>query len=160
MGKEEELILEYLSTHKKKIRLDEYAKHLLEVSDDELEYCEYVISEITLLLRKNGISLENLDSETSKIVNVEKIANYSTGLDLIMIRKEVPEKFIICEFIHEHVHRNFHTKKWNESKYEPDKLGLIKREKLEEYTCKIISHKYAEKKGFGDEYARKIGLFI
>jgi hypothetical protein len=159
MRKEEELILEYLSAHKKKIRLDEYAKHLLEISDDELEYCEYVISEITLLLRKNGISLEHLDAQTSKIVNVEKMANYSTGFDLILIRKEVPEKFIICEFIHEHAHRNFYTKKWNKSKYKPDKTGLLKIDELEEYTCKIISYEYAKEKGFGDEYAKVIGLF-
>lgn len=156
MADAEELILSYLREHKKEIFLDEEGAKILEILEGKYTYYEYVISEMVLLIKKNKISLASIDPKLNKtILNPKRKANYITGQDMIIIQKNVPSQFIVCEFIHEYVHKKFHDGEWNLSKF---KEPVFPVPDPQEVICNILSLKYSEKKGFREEYAALLGI--
>ena len=156
--KVEQIILEYLKKNRKTIILDSNAKEILKVDSDSFEYFEYEISEINIEIRKAGLSLDNLPPSILNLTKSQRYANYLSKINMIAIKKGIPKEYIMCEFIHEFIHRKFSLREWDKTNFKkilPDMIDFGP----EENTCKILSYEYAKKKGFEKEYAKNIGLF-
>jgi len=156
--KAEQIVLKYLKKNRKKISLDDDAKKILREDSDSFEYFEYEISEINTELRKAGLSLEKLPENILKLTNPLRNANYLSGSDMISIKRKTLNEFIMCEFIHEFAHRKFFLKEWDKTNFKKNPSNINDLDP-EEYTCKILGWKYAEKKGYGKKYGEYIGLF-
>ena len=149
----------YLLDNKKRIRLDNDSKKILEEKINEWTYYEYEPSEIKQKFKEVGVDIDELPKKNwNKLFDEKHSATYIEGLKSILIRKAiVTTKFLMCEFIHEFAHYKFHIKTWTKKNYKSHKPN-IPVEDEEEYTCKILSLEYTQKNGFSKEYEKRIGL--
>lgn len=144
------LIGDYLFQNYRTITLDEDAKKILEADIDKGEYFLYDPEEIATILRKNNIVFNPVPEQIRDILSYNLSACYFPLLTpykgrnyAILIRKEVPKLFIICQFIHEYGHFQFRQGLWKDKKLLPV---------VEESKCQLLSKKYALRKGFMSQY--------
>ena len=77
------ILCEYLHQNKKPIQLDKDAMIILEISESNHEYYEYIPDKISSLLRENSIIIEKLDSEFKHLFKKERKSNYISGWKLV-----------------------------------------------------------------------------